>query len=50
MKDMKKASLTHNVGDMIERLGEIISRMGATKLGTKVYQTGNKIEHMKDKK
>ena len=45
----KKGTLTHNVGDMIERLGEKISSYGAVKLGQKIYKVGNKIEHMNEK-
>jgi hypothetical protein len=46
----KKQSFVHKLGDKIERLGERISRAGAIKTGKLVYNSGNKIEHMNDKK
>lgn len=49
-KAEKKESFTHKVGDAIERLGEKVSDAGAKKLGQKIYQTGNKIEHSQDAK
>jgi hypothetical protein len=45
----KKGSFTHNLGDMIERIGEKISNLGGTKIGRKVYESGNKLEHKNDK-
>ncbi|MGE3609531.1 MAG: hypothetical protein AB7I27_08085 [Bacteriovoracaceae bacterium] len=45
-----KNSLFHRIGDKIERLGEMLNKSGANKLGKKVYNMGNKIEHMKEKK
>lgn len=48
MKEQKRGFL-HNLGDMIERVGEIIIKRGATKLGRKIYDTGDKIEHMNEK-
>lgn len=44
----KKTTFTHKFGDGIERVGEFIQKLGATKLGTRVYNYGNKIEHMND--
>ncbi len=44
----KKESLTHKVGDKLERLGQKISNAGAPKIGKAVYEAGNKIEHMND--
>jgi hypothetical protein len=50
MKDTaKKSTFTQNLGDKIERLGEKISDAGATKIGQKIYQSGNKLEHKDDK-
>ncbi len=45
-----KSSFTHKVGDAIERVGEKLQEMGATKAGKAVYRAGNKIEHSQDKK
>lgn len=45
-----KTTTTHKVGDAIERVGEKVKDMGAEKLGQKIYNTGNKIEHSKDQK
>ena len=45
-----KTSTSHKVGDAIERAGEKVKGMGAEKLGQKIYNAGNKIEHSKDKK
>ncbi len=45
-----KESLTHKAGDAIERLGEKLQDMGATKVGQAVYKAGNKLEHSGDKK
>lgn len=40
-----KESMTHKVGDAIERVGEKLQDMGAKKVGQAVYKAGNKIEH-----
>jgi hypothetical protein len=40
-----KESLSHKVGDKIERMGEKLKHKGAGKLGASVYRAGNKIEH-----
>ena len=45
MKTTSKSSFMHTVGDAIERVGEMVTKMGAAKLGTKIYNFGNKIEH-----
>jgi hypothetical protein len=45
-----KKSVSHKVGDGIERAGQKISNAGAEKLGNAVYKAGNKVEHMNDKK
>lgn len=50
MEDVnKKGSFNKNLGDKIERLGEKISDAGATKIGRKIYQGGDKLEHKDDK-
>jgi hypothetical protein len=46
----KNQSFTHKVGDAIERAGEKISDMGATKIGNRISQTGDRIEHSQDEK
>lgn len=45
-----KTSTSHKVGDAIERVGEKVKDMGADKIGQKIYNTGNKIEHSNEKK
>lgn len=46
MKDVtQKTSLSHKVGDVFERIGEIVSSIGAKKLGSKIYNFGNRLEH-----
>ncbi|MES2770352.1 MAG: hypothetical protein V4596_14510 [Bdellovibrionota bacterium] len=49
-KDVKDDSISHKVGDSIERLGEKVIKAGAEKLGKAIYNAGDKIEHMKDNK
>ena len=49
-KSDTKPSLTRRLGDKIERVGEKLKDMGATKTGNAVYKVGNKIEHSKDSK
>jgi hypothetical protein len=44
-KFSKDQGVKHKIGDAIERVGEKISDMGASKIGQKVSQVGNKIEH-----
>jgi hypothetical protein len=48
--DKKEKSVSHKVGDSIERLGEKIMNAGAKKVGRAIYNAGNKIEHMNDNK
>lgn len=45
-----RESLSHKVGDKIERVGEKISEKGAGKLGSTISRAGDKIEHMNDRK
>lgn len=45
-----KESLTHKLGDKIERVGEKVSDMGGKKIGKKIYNIGNKIEHRDERK
>lgn len=45
-----KESISHTVGDKLERAGEKIKNAGAESLGNAIYKAGNKIEHMQDKK
>lgn len=44
----KEETLSHKVGESVERLGEKITRAGAPKVGKAVYNVGDKIEHMSD--
>lgn len=49
MKEVvQKTSLSHKVGDVFERIGEIVSSCGAKKLGSRIYNFGNKLEHKDD--
>ena len=51
MKNVKKGeSLKHKTGDAIERVGEKLKDMGAKKLGQKVYNAGNKLEHSEERR
>lgn len=45
-----KESLTHKLGDKIERVGEKVTNMGGKKIGKKIYNIGNKIEHRDERK
>jgi hypothetical protein len=47
-KFSKDQGVKHKIGDAIERVGEKLSDMGASKIGQKVSQAGNKIEHADD--
>ncbi len=49
-KQDQNKSFTQNLGDKVERAGEKLKDMGATRLGNAVYKTGNKIEHSRDEK
>ena len=46
----QKESVSHKVGDRIEKMGQKISNAGAEKLGEAIKNAGDKIEHMNDKK
>jgi hypothetical protein len=49
MKDLtQKSSLAHKLGDVCERIGEMVSSIGAKKLGSKIYNYGNRLEHKSD--
>jgi len=49
MKDLKeKETLSHKAGDKLERVGEKVSDLGAKKIGKKIYDAGNKLEHKDD--
>ena len=41
----QKSNLGHVVGDIFERIGEIVSSVGAKKLGSRIYNFGNRLEH-----
>lgn len=42
-----RTNITHMVGDIIERVGEMLVNMGAKRIGKKVYAAGDRIEHIK---
>lgn len=44
-----KESISHKVGDKIERAGDKVSEK-APKTGKLIHDVGDKIEHMNDKK
>ena len=46
----KKGTFSEQAGDKLERLGEKISDAGAKKIGKKVYDAGDKLEHANDNK
>ena len=48
--DQSKQTTSHKVGDKVERFGEKVSNAGAPKTGKVIYDAGNKMEHMGDKK
>ena len=43
-------SISHKVGDAVERFGEKLKDMGAEKIGSAVYKAGNKLEHSEELK
>ena len=43
-----KEKAAHKVGDALERTGEKLKEAGATKVGQKVYNKGDEIEHSED--
>lgn len=47
-KKNQQEPLSRKVGDKVERAGEKLKDIGANKVGQKVYETGNKIEHSQD--
>ena len=44
----KDESIKHKLGDAIERVGEKLTDMGASKIGKQVYNAGNKLEHSEE--
>ncbi|BEV68158.1 hypothetical protein AB1A81_07995 [Bdellovibrio bacteriovorus] len=48
-KQGEKESLSHKVGDKIEKVGQKISEK-APKTGKAIHDLGDKIEHMNDNK
>jgi hypothetical protein len=48
--NLNKESFSRKVGDKVERFGEKVSNSGAQKVGKVIYDAGNKIEHMNEKK
>jgi predicted small secreted protein len=48
--DAKHESVSHKIGDAIERLGHKISDAGAKGIGQAISSVGNKIEHAGDDK
>lgn len=49
-KSSRKESISHKVGDKVERAGEKLKNAGAQTLGNAVYKAGNKLEHASDHK
>jgi hypothetical protein len=45
----KKNTFSQNAGDKMERIGEKISDLGGTKIGKKIRDAGDKLEHKNDK-
>jgi hypothetical protein len=45
-----KDSMSHRVGDSIERAGQKISDKGAPRVGEAVRKVGDKVEHLSDEK
>ena len=46
----KDESIAYKVGDVVERVGEKLKDMGANKIGSAVYNAGNKLEHSEELK
>jgi hypothetical protein len=46
----QKENLSRKVGDSIEKVGQKVSDMGATRLGDAISKGGDKVEHMSDEK
>jgi hypothetical protein len=47
-KFSKDQSVKHKIGDAIEKVGEKLTDLGASKIGKSVYNAGNKLEHSDD--
>ncbi len=45
-----KKSMSHRLGDSIERVGQKITDKGAPRVGEAVRKVGDKVEHLSDKK
>lgn len=45
-----KEGFVRKTGDAMERAGEKIADAGAEKIGSKVYNAGDKVEHSQDDK
>jgi hypothetical protein len=45
-----KDSMSHRLGDSIERVGQKISDKGAPRVGEAVRKVGDKVEHLSEKK
>lgn len=48
MKGSHRKGFNKKLGDAIERVGEKVSNAGATRIGGKIYNAGNKLEHKDD--
>lgn len=48
MENTKNDKMSHKVGDAIERVGEKVSDMGAQKIGNRITNAGDRIEHSED--
>ncbi|MBX2993908.1 MAG: hypothetical protein KF681_03785 [Bdellovibrionaceae bacterium] len=48
--NQKKETISHKLGDKIERVGEKISDAGAPKVGNAIRNAGDKLEHSQDNK
>lgn len=46
----KDETIKHKLGDAIERVGQKLTDVGASKIGKAVYNAGNKLEHSDDEK
>ncbi len=42
----KNESISRKIGDTVEKVGQKISNTGAKDLGDKVFNAGDKLEHM----
>ena len=50
LKQDKKESAVHKLGDKIEAFGEKVAQKGWPKTGEAIHKAGDKIEHMQDEK